>query len=70
MRRASRLAAIAAVASVALATGIGAALATGDDDGFGRRAVATLTDANGQKVGVVAFRERPERSTSTRRSGV
>jgi Cu-Zn family superoxide dismutase len=58
MRRAWRLAAIAAVASVALATGIGAALATGDDDGFGRRAVARLMDANGQKVGVVAFKER------------
>jgi Cu-Zn family superoxide dismutase len=58
MRRAWRLAAIAAVASVALATGIGAALATGDDDGFGRRAVATLTDANGQKVGIVTFKER------------
>ena len=58
MRRAWRVAAIAAVASVALATGIGVALATGDDDGWGRRATATLRDASGQKVGMVVFKER------------
>lgn len=58
MRRAWTLAAIAALASVALATGIGVALATGDDDRSGRRAVATLNDVNGQKVGVVVFKER------------
>jgi len=58
MRRAWRLAAVAAVASVALATGIGVALATGDDDGWGRRATATLRDATGQKVGLVVFKER------------
>ena len=58
MRRAWRLAAVAAVASVALGTGIGVALATGDDDGWGRRAAATLRDATGQKVGLVVFKER------------
>jgi superoxide dismutase, Cu-Zn family len=58
MRRAWILAAVAALASVGLATGIGVALATGDDDRSGRRAVAALSDANGQKVGVVVFKER------------
>ena len=58
MRRAWILAAVAALASVGLATGIGVALATGDDDGSGRRAVAALSDANGQKVGVVVFNDR------------
>ena len=58
MRGAWKLAAIAAIASVALATGISVALATrGDDDRFGRRAFAVLKDASGQKVGVVAFKE-------------
>jgi Cu-Zn family superoxide dismutase len=58
MRGAWKLVAIAAIASVALATGIGVALATGDDeDRWGRRAVAVLKDATGQKVGVVAFKE-------------
>jgi superoxide dismutase, Cu-Zn family len=49
----------AALASVALASGIGAALATGDDDGdrWGRRATAALHDANGQRVGFAVFKE-------------
>jgi Cu-Zn family superoxide dismutase len=59
MRRRWKVAAVAAVASVALATGIGAALATGgSDDRWGKRAFATLKDATGEKVGVVAFKER------------
>jgi superoxide dismutase, Cu-Zn family len=52
------LAAAAAVTAIALATGIGVALATGDDERSGRRAVAALSDANGQKVGVAVFKER------------
>jgi Cu-Zn family superoxide dismutase len=58
MRSVRTLAAVAAVASVALAAGIGVALATGGDDRSGRRAVAAISDANGQKVGVVVFKER------------
>jgi superoxide dismutase, Cu-Zn family len=59
MRAAWKVAAIAAFASVALATGIGVAMATGGDDGrFGRRAFAVLKDATGQKVGVAVFKER------------
>jgi superoxide dismutase, Cu-Zn family len=58
MRSIRTVAAVAALASVALATGIGVALATGDDDRWGRRAVVALSDANGQKVGVAVFKER------------
>jgi Cu-Zn family superoxide dismutase len=58
MRSVWALAAVAALASVALAAGIGVALATGGDDRSGRRAVAALNDANGQKVGVAVFKER------------
>jgi superoxide dismutase, Cu-Zn family len=49
-----------ALAAVALATGIGGALASGDDDDerSGRRAAATLQNATGQRVGVAFFRER------------
>lgn len=50
--------AVAAVSSVALATGIGVALATGDHDRSGRRAVAVLADTSGQKVGVAVLKER------------
>lgn len=53
--------AAAALAAVALATGIGAALASGDDDderSERRTAVATIHDATGQRVGVAFFRER------------
>jgi superoxide dismutase, Cu-Zn family len=53
--------AAAALAAVALATGIGAALASGDDEGERserRTAVATIHDATGQRVGVAFFRER------------
>ncbi len=52
------VAAAAALASVALATGIGAALASGDDERSGRHATAALRDTNGRHVGVAVFRER------------
>ena len=53
------VAAVAALASVALATGIGVALASGgDDDRWGRRATAALRDANGERVGRAVFKER------------
>jgi Cu-Zn family superoxide dismutase len=58
MRSIKAVAAMAILASVALATGIGAALATGDDDRSGRRATAVLHDATGQRVGVAVFKER------------
>ena len=58
MRSIRAVAAAAVLASVALATGIGVALATGDDDRSGRRATAVLHDANGQRVGVAVFKER------------
>jgi superoxide dismutase, Cu-Zn family len=51
----------AMLASVALATGIGAALASGEDDddrSGGRTAKATIHDATGQRVGVAFFKER------------
>jgi superoxide dismutase, Cu-Zn family len=58
MRSVRALAAAAALASVALAAGIGVALATGGDDRWGqKRAVAVLSDASGQKVGVAVFQE-------------
>jgi superoxide dismutase, Cu-Zn family len=53
--------AAAALALVALATGIGAALASGGDDderSERRAAVATIHDATGQRVGVAFFRDR------------
>jgi Cu-Zn family superoxide dismutase len=53
------IAVAAALVSVALATGIGVALASGgDDDGWGRRATAALRDANGDRVGRAVFKER------------
>jgi superoxide dismutase, Cu-Zn family len=55
------VAAVAALASVALATGIGVALASGDrddDDRWGRRATAALHDASGRRVGLAVFKER------------
>jgi superoxide dismutase, Cu-Zn family len=58
MRSVRTLAAVAVLASVALAAGIGVALATGGDDRSGRRALAALNDANGQKVGVAVFKEK------------
>jgi superoxide dismutase, Cu-Zn family len=62
MRSFRALAVAATLAAVALATGIGAAFATGDDDDDdgdrGRRAVAALHDAEGQRVGLVVFKER------------
>jgi len=58
MRRSIRwIAAVAAVVSVALAAGIGVALATGDHDRSGKRAVAVLRDTNGEKVGVAFLSE-------------
>jgi superoxide dismutase, Cu-Zn family len=58
MRSMRAVAAVAILASVALVTGIGAALATGGDDQSGRRAKAVLHDAAGQRVGVAVFKER------------
>jgi Cu-Zn family superoxide dismutase len=59
MRSIRAVVAAAVLASVALATGIGAALAGGDDDDdWGRRATAVLHDASGQRVGVAVFEER------------
>jgi superoxide dismutase, Cu-Zn family len=58
MRSIKAVGAVAILALVALATGIGAALATGDDDRSGRRATAVLHDATGQRVGVAVFKER------------
>jgi superoxide dismutase, Cu-Zn family len=58
MRSISAVAAVAILASVALVTGIGAALATGDDERSGRGATAVLHDATGQRVGVAVFKER------------
>jgi superoxide dismutase, Cu-Zn family len=58
MRSIKAVGAVAILALVALATGIGAALATGDDERSGRRATAVLHDAAGQRVGVAVFKER------------
>jgi superoxide dismutase, Cu-Zn family len=58
MRSIKAVGAVAILASVALATGIGAALATGDDERSGRKATAVLHDEEGQRVGVAVFRER------------
>jgi superoxide dismutase, Cu-Zn family len=58
MRSIKAIGAVAILASAALATGIGAALATGDDERSGRRATAVLHDAAGQRVGVAVFKER------------
>jgi Cu-Zn family superoxide dismutase len=59
------VAAVAVLATVALATGIGVALATGDDDRSGRRAVAVLRDAVGERVGVAVLRERHDKLSVT-----
>jgi hypothetical protein len=61
MRSIRAVAAVAILASVALVTGIGAALATGGDDRSWRRATAVLHDAAGQRVGLSVFKERLER---------
>jgi superoxide dismutase, Cu-Zn family len=59
MRSIKGVAAVVTFASVALAAGIGAAFATGDDDERSeRRAVAELADASGQRVGVAVFKEK------------
>jgi Cu-Zn family superoxide dismutase len=61
MRSVKAIAAAAILAAVALATGIGAALASGgdDDERSGRpTAATTIHDATGQRVGVAFFRER------------
>ena len=58
MRSIKAVGAGAILALVAVATGIGAALATGDDERSERRAKAVLHDADGQRVGVAVFKER------------
>jgi superoxide dismutase, Cu-Zn family len=61
MRSVKAITAAAALAAVALATGIGAALASGGDDderSERRTAATTIHDATGQRVGVAFFRER------------
>jgi superoxide dismutase, Cu-Zn family len=58
MRSVRAIAVAAALAAVALGAGIGAALATGDHERWGRRAVAALSDASGQRVGVAVLKER------------
>jgi superoxide dismutase, Cu-Zn family len=58
MRSIRAVAAVAILASVALATGIGAALATGEDKRSERRATAVIHDTAGQRVGVAVFKER------------
>jgi superoxide dismutase, Cu-Zn family len=58
MRSIRAVAGAAALLGVALTAGIGAALATGDDDRSSHRAVAALRDATGQHVGVAVFKER------------
>jgi superoxide dismutase, Cu-Zn family len=58
MRSFKAVTAIAILASVALATGIGVALATGADERSGRRATAVLHDEAGQRVGVAVFKKR------------
>lgn len=56
--RSIRVVGVAALAAVALVTGIGAALATGGDDRSANRALAVLKDASGQQVGLTVLRER------------
>jgi Cu-Zn family superoxide dismutase len=58
MRSIRGVAAVAILALGALATGIGAALATGNDERWGRPATAVLHDADGDRVGVAVFKER------------
>ena len=58
MRRAWIIVAVAALGTVALVTGLGVALASGGSERAEQRAVATLTDAGGQEVGVAVFKER------------
>jgi Cu-Zn family superoxide dismutase len=61
MRSIKAMAAVAILAAAALATGIGAALASGgdDDERSGRpTAATTIYDASGKRVGVAFFRER------------
>jgi superoxide dismutase, Cu-Zn family len=58
MRSIRAVIAVAALASVALATGIGAALATGDDERSGKRATAVIHNVAGDRVGVAVFKER------------
>lgn len=58
MRSIRVVGAAAALAAVALITGIGAAIATGGDDRSAKRAIAVLKDASGQQVGLAVLRER------------
>jgi superoxide dismutase, Cu-Zn family len=58
MRSIRAVIAAAVLASVALATGIGAALATGDDKRSGKLATAVIHNTAGDRVGVAVFKER------------
>jgi superoxide dismutase, Cu-Zn family len=58
MRSIRAVAAGATLATIALATGIGAALATGDDERSGQRATAVLHNTDGDRVGIAVFKER------------
>jgi Cu-Zn family superoxide dismutase len=58
MRSIRAVIAVAVLASVALATGIGAALATGDDERSGKLATAVIHNTAGDRVGVAVFKER------------
>jgi Cu-Zn family superoxide dismutase len=58
MRSIRAVIAVAVVASLALATGIGAALATGDDKRSGKLATAVIHNTAGDRVGVAVFKER------------
>jgi Cu-Zn family superoxide dismutase len=58
MRSIRAVAAVAILATAALATGIGAALATGDDKRSGKLATAVIHNTAGDRVGVAVFKER------------
>jgi superoxide dismutase, Cu-Zn family len=60
MRPIRAIAALVALTSIALASGIGVALATDDDDDdrSGKRASVVLRDASGQRVGFAVLTER------------
>jgi Cu-Zn family superoxide dismutase len=58
MRSIRVVGAAAALAVVALVTGIGVALATGGEERSAKRAIAVLEDVDGRQVGLAVFRER------------
>jgi superoxide dismutase, Cu-Zn family len=61
MRPIRAVTAAAALASIALASGIGVALAMDDDDRSGKRASVVLRDASGERVGVAVLKERHDK---------